>query len=136
VSYLLAKVYGELTAHLPPLDALEVVTQVLRHIVAATAVRACVHVRLELARLREALAAALVVAGIWSLARVRALVPREVARLREALAAALVLADVRLVARVRAIVRREVARLREALATALVLADVRLVARVRALVRR
>jgi hypothetical protein len=57
---------------------------------------------------------------------VRTLVSREVARLREALAAALVVASVRLLARVRVLVRREAARLREALAAALVVAGVRL----------
>ena len=56
----------------------------------------------------------------------RTLVSREVARLREALAAALVVASVRLLARVRVLVRREAARLREALAAALVVAGVRL----------
>ena len=44
------------------------------------AMRACAHMSLEVARLREALAAALVVAGVRPLARMCALVPREVAR--------------------------------------------------------
>jgi len=50
--------------------------------------RACAHMSLEVARPREALAAALVVAGVRPLARVHALVlvRREVTRMREVLA--------------------------------------------------
>jgi hypothetical protein len=95
-------------------------TQVLRRIVAALAMRACAHMFLEVVRPREALAAALVVAGVRPLASVCALVIREVARLREALAAALVLAGERPLASVCALVPREVSQLREALAAALV----------------
>ena len=57
----------------------------------------------------RALAATLVVAGIWLVARVRALVLSEVVRVREALATALVVAGVRLLARVRVLMLREVA---------------------------
>ena len=90
--------------------------------------------RREVARPREALAAAVVVAGERPLARVRALVPREVGRPREALAAAVVGAGERPLARVRALVPREVARLREALAATLVVAGVWPVAHLHTLV--
>ena len=96
------------------------------------------HVPLESRLGREALAAPLVVAGVWLawlLARVRAHVLLEFRLGREALAAPLVVAGVWLawlLARVRAHVLLEARLGREALAAPLVVAGVWLLARVRA----